>query len=44
MPSLRSRRGQSGDVLGRLRLENNENIEIYLSLGLLREAGDDLEI
>ena len=35
MPSLWNRWGQSGDVLGRLRLENLENLEIYLSLGLL---------
>ena len=44
MPSLWNRWGHSGDVLGRLRLENHENIEIYPSLGLLREAGADLEI
>ena len=42
MPSLRNRWGQSGDVLGRLRPENHENLEIYPSLGLLREAGADL--
>ena len=35
MPSLRNRWGQSGDVLGRLRLENHENLEICPSLGLL---------
>ena len=42
--SCRNRWGQSGDVLDRLRLKNHENLEIYPSLGLLKEAGADLEI
>ena len=36
MPSFRNRWGQSGDVLGRLRLENHENLEICPSLSLLQ--------
>ena len=35
MPSLWNRWGQSGDVLGRLRLENLEILEICPSLDLL---------
>ena len=35
MPSLWNRWGQSGDVLGRLRLEKHEILEFYPSLDLL---------
>ena len=36
MPSLWNRWGQWGDVLGRLRLENHENIEIWVFFSLLQ--------
>ena len=41
MPSLRNRWGQSGDVLGRLRLENLEILEICPSLGQILPAVPD---
>ena len=42
MPLLRNRWGQSGDVLGRLRLENLEILEICPSLGqILPAVADD---